>query len=221
MERMKIDASSSFPWLPSLRLLIPLVMQLVTVLCSFQYKMASVIRGNSKVPTTGWLPLLNPRALPGFPTSRLTLTGAEKLNVTLAKTLNPWCYAWFWTQFVDFLSHIQLRWGMEGGHLKPLIVVVCKLCMAFGYFSRIKGLVQYHTKCPFSFFLSSVFLLFSQDNGAKFRNLLYLFKAIEDSSLLFSFWWTKWTFTGSHRFFAGSARAHEEINSLFFVFVFL
>ena len=36
------------------------------------------------------------------------------------------------------------------------------------------------TKCPFSFSLSFFLLLFGQYNGAKFKNLLYLFKAIED-----------------------------------------
>lgn len=47
---------------------------------------------------------------------------------------------------------------MEGGHLKRLIVVVCERWVAIGYFSRIKGLVQYHTKlCPFPFSLSLSF----------------------------------------------------------------
>ena len=53
---------------------------------------------------------------------------------------------------------------MEGGHLKRLIVVVCERWVAIGYFSRIKGLVQYHTKlCPFPFSLSlSLFVLWSR-----------------------------------------------------------
>ena len=58
---------------------------------------------------------------------------------------------------------------MEGGHLKPLIVVVCERWVAIGYSYQVSFL-----------FFSLFFLLFGQYNGAKFKNLLYLFKAIED-----------------------------------------
>ena len=69
---------------------------------------------------------------------------------------------------------------IRDGRGTSLIVVVCERWVAIGYFSRIKGLVQYHTKlCPFPFSLSLFFLLFGQDTGAKFKNLSYLF---EDSS---------------------------------------
>lgn len=59
-------------------------------------------------------------------------------------------------------------------------VVVCERWVTIGYFSRIKGLVQYHTKlCPFPFSLSLFFMLFCQDTGAEFKNPSYRF---EDSS---------------------------------------
>ena len=49
---------------------------------------------------------------------------------------------------------------IRDGRGTSLIVVVCERWVAIGYFSRIKGLVQYHTKlCPFPFFLSLFFLL--------------------------------------------------------------
>ena len=70
---------------------------------------------------------------------------------------------------------------MEGGHLKPLIVVVCERWVAIGYSYQVSF---------FFFSLFFFFLLFGQYNGAKFKNLLYLFKAIEDrlssSSLKYS-----------------------------------
>ena len=47
---------------------------------------------------------------------------------------------------------------IRDGRGTSLIVVVCERWVAIGYFSRIKGLVPYHTKlCPFPFFLSLFF----------------------------------------------------------------